>query len=363
MITADERILSYGGVRTRDARHWAPLTGPRLPHSEQRMDFGLQLAALPAKDLIALARDAEAWGYSSLYVPDHWVYERQGGGGLDDAASSWEATTILGAIAAVTAKARIGSLVMCNLFRHPATTAQHVVTLDHVSNGRAQLGIGSGWTKAEFEMMGMEFPDVKPRLRMLAEAVRVVKALWTEARTTFDGEFYHLKEAMIVPKPVQQPHPPVMLGGSGKGILRIAAREADHVNVISDAGRAGTILMSEVAKVTEDAFQAKLDFVRTEARGAGRDPDAITFSSTIFMPMIAETEAAGHEFAAGMGSALGLDAAQVKRMPMGLIGTPDECVEELKRRERTWGTRHYIMSGFGGPAVAERFAREIAPRV
>ncbi len=327
------------------------------------MDFGLQLAGMPARDLLDLARNAETWGYSSLYVPDHWLYERQGGGGLDDAGNSWEATTMLGALAAVTSKARIGSLVMCNLFRHPATTAQHIVALDHISNGRALLGIGSGWTKAEFEMMGMPFPEVKPRLRMLEEAVGVVKRLWTEARTTFDGEFYSLRDAFLVPRPVQRPHPPVMLGGSGKGILRIAARQADHVNVISDAGRAGTILMSEVAKVTEDAFRAKLDFVRAEAKAAGRNPDAITFSSTIFMPMIAETEAAGHDFAAGMAGALGLDAAAVKRMPMGLIGTADECVAELQRRGREWGTSHYIMSGFGGPVLAERFAREILPRV
>lgn len=327
------------------------------------MDFGLQLASLPAKQLLETARNAEAWGYAALYVPDHWVYERQGGGGLDDTANSWEATTILGAIAAVTSKARIGALVLCNLYRHPGTTAQSIVTLDHVSGGRAMLGIGSGWTKAEFDMMGMEFPEVKPRLRKLAEAVRIIKSLWGESRTSFNGEFYKLENALIVPRPVQQPHPPVMLGGSGKGILRIAAREADHVNIISDAGRAGTILMTEVAKVTEDAFKAKIDFVRTEASAAGRDPDAITFSSTIFLPMVTDSTEKGDEFAAGMGGAFGLTADQVKRMPMTLIGTPDECVAELKRREREWGTKHYIMSGFGGPGLAERFAREIAPKV
>lgn len=327
------------------------------------MDFGMQLATLPAKDLLETARNAEAWGYSALYVPDHWVYERQGGGGIDDAANAWEATTILGAIAAVTSRARIGALVLCNLYRHPATTAQSIATLDHISGGRAFLGIGSGWTKAEFDMMGMEFPDIKPRLRKLAEAVRIIKGLWSESRTSFEGEFYHLKDALIVPKPVQQPHPPIMLGGSGKGILRIAARDADQVNIISDAGRAGTILMSEVAKVTEDAFKAKIDFVRTEAKAAGRDPDAITFSSTIFMPMLTDKEAAGDEFAKNMGGMLGLSGEQVKRMPMTLIGTPEQWVAELKRREREWGTKHYIMSGFGGPGVAERFMREVAPKV
>jgi probable F420-dependent oxidoreductase len=327
------------------------------------MDFGLQLAALPASDLLDAARQAEASGYSTLYVPDHWAYERQAGGGLDESANAWEATTILGALAAVTTRVRLGALVLCNLFRHPATTAQAMVTLDHVSGGRALLGIGAGWTKAEFDMMGMAFPDVTLRLRMLDEAVQAVKALWTAPRTTFAGECYRLTDAFLTPRPVQTPHPPVMLGGSGQGLLRIAARHADHVNVISDAGRAGTILMSEVAKVTEEGFQRKLDFVRAEARAAGRDPDAITFSSTIFMPMITESEAQAHDVAANLGGMLGLDAEQVQRMPMALVGTPEQCVAELRRRERAWGTRHYVMSGFGGPAVAERFAREIAARV
>jgi probable F420-dependent oxidoreductase len=327
------------------------------------MDFGLQLAALPAKDLLETARNAESWGYATLYVPDHWAYERQGGGGLDDGANAWEATTILGALAAVTAKARLGALVFCNLFRHPATTAQAITTLDHVSGGRVLLGLGSGWTQAEFDMMGMAFPDVKPRLRMLDEAVRCVKSLWTKDRTTFDGEFYRLREAFLTPRPLQTPHPPVMLGGNGKGILRIAAREADHLNLISDAGRAGTILMSEVAKLTEDVFQQKLDFVRTEAKAAGRNPDAIVFSSTLFMPMIADSEEQAHAHAASMAGVFGITPEQVTRMPMALIGTPAQCVAELKRRERAWGTKHYIMSGFGGPAVAERFAREIAAKV
>src|SRR5262249_39754637 len=157
-------------------------------------------------------------------------------------------------------RARVGALVLCNLFRHPGSTAQAMSTLDHVTQGRAVFGIGSGWTKAEFEMMGVPFPDVKVRLRMLDEALRVVKMLWSQPRTTFAGEFYRLTDAFLSPNPVQSPHPPIMLGGSGKGLLRIAARHADHVNVISDAGRAGTILMSEVAKLTEDAFKAKIDF-------------------------------------------------------------------------------------------------------
>ncbi len=326
------------------------------------MDFGLQLATLPVHDLLDLARKAEGWGFASVYVPDHWAYERQAGAGLDDAANAWEATTILAAIAGATTRVRIGALVLCNLFRHPATTAQAMVTLDHLSQGRAQLGIGAGWTKAEFEMMGMPFPDVTTRLRMLDEAIRVAKALWTEPRTTFDGEFYRLHDAFLRPAPVQR-RLPIMLGGSGKGLLRIAARHADHVNIVSDTGRAGTILMNEVAKVTEDAFKRKLDFVRAEAKAAGRDPSTIAFSSTLFIPMITDTEAQAHEAAGNFGGMLGLSPEQVSRIPLALFGTPAQCAAELRRREREWGTSHYIISGFGGPALAERFAKEILPKV
>jgi probable F420-dependent oxidoreductase len=327
------------------------------------MDFGLQLAGAPAPEIVATAKQAEAWGYTAVYVPDHYAYERRDGTALDDEAPAWEATAMLAAIAAATSRVRVGALVLCNLFRHPATTAQVTTTIDHLSGGRAFLGIGSGWTRAEFEMTGLPFPDVKIRLRMLDEAIRAIKALWTTPRATFDGEFYHLRDAISVPKPVQRPHPPVLLGGSGKGLLRIAAREADMVNVISDSGRAGTIDRREVAKVTDAVFRDKLAFVRAEARAAGRDPAALALSSTIFIPVLADSSAAGRTFAGNVGQLFGLPADEVLRMPLALIGTPDECVAELQRRKREWGLHHYVLSGFGGRAFAERFAHEVMPRV
>src|SRR5262249_57928757 len=122
------------------------------------MKFGLQLAGLPMAQILDLARKAESWGFSDVFVPDHWAYERQVGGGLDDTANAWEATTVLGAIATATSRVRVGALVLCNLFRHPGSTAQAMTTIDHLSQGRAILGIGSGWTRAEFEMMGVAFP-------------------------------------------------------------------------------------------------------------------------------------------------------------------------------------------------------------
>jgi alkanesulfonate monooxygenase SsuD/methylene tetrahydromethanopterin reductase-like flavin-dependent oxidoreductase (luciferase family) len=225
--------------------------------------------------------------------------------------------TVLGALATATSEARIGGHVLCNLFCHPSITALATSTLDHLSNGRAVLGIGAGWTRNEFEMMGLSYPDIQPRLRMLDEALTIVKSLWTEPRTTFSGEFYRLENAISVPKPVQEPHPPIVLGGSGKGLLRIAARHADVVNVIVDIGRAGTVLTSEIAKLTEESFQAKLDFVRREARACGRDP---ILSTTLFLLIITDSPEATVQTAGAVAAGFGLDPQHALHIPIGLIG-------------------------------------------
>ena len=270
---------------------------------------------------------------------------------------------MLGALAAATTRARIGALVLCNLFRHPGTTAQVTSTLDHISGGRAMLGLGSGWTRAEFEMMGAPFPDVKPRLRMLDEALEVIKRLWTTERASFDGEFYKLRDAISVPKPVQKPRPPIMLGGSGKGLLRIAARHADIFNIVADTVKAGTVDPREVAKVTDAGFREKADFLRAEVKAAGRDLASVTLSSTIFIGVITDTPEAAAQMAGGIGGMFGLDAAEVQKMPLALIGTPKQCIDELKRREREWGLTHYILSERASPGFAERFSAEIRPHV
>jgi probable F420-dependent oxidoreductase len=310
--------------------------------------------------LIDAARRAEDLGFAAVYVPDHFANEPPGTGRLDEQTPMWEALTILGAVAASTSRVRLGGHVLCNLFRHPALTAQAMATLDQLSEGRAVLGIGAGWTKNEFDMTGVPFPEIQPRLRMLDESVRIIKSLWTESRTRFDGEFYRLRDAFLPAKPVQKPHPPVLFGGSGKGLLRIAAREADVVNVIVDTGRAGTVLASEIAKLSEDAFRAKLDFVRKEARTHGREP---TLSTTVFVMAVTDTAGEGAQIAEGMATGFGLDPAGVRRMPIALVGTADECAEELRRREREWGVSHLIVSASSGLPVVERFATEVLPKL
>jgi probable F420-dependent oxidoreductase len=327
------------------------------------MEFGLQVGGMSVEALRELAQMADEGGFHYLTVPDHFVLE-QPGAGIDPSTPSLEAIAVLGALAASTRRVRLGGMVLCNMFRHPGLTAQAISTLDHLSGGRAFLGIGAGWTRAEFDMMGLPFPDVKVRLRMLDEALQAIRLLWTAERASFSGEHYRLTDAISMPKPVQRPHPPILLGGNGKGLLRIAARHASIVNLTADVGRAGTIDLAEVARFDEAAFVAKGAFVRAEAEQAGRDPDAITMSSIVFMLMITDTEEAGDAAAAGLAPMFGVDPAGAKRVPLALIGTPDQIVDELRRREREWGVGLTIISGTRRDAATiGRFMREILPHV
>ncbi len=206
---------------------------------------------------------------------------------------------------------------------------------------------------------------MKVRLRMLDEALAAIKLLWTSERATFAGEYYRLTDAVCMPQPVQKPHPPILLGGSGKGLLRVAARHADIVNLTADVGRAGTVDFGEVARFNEAAFVAKGEFVRAEARAAGRDPAAIAHVEH-------RLHADDHRHERGRRRAHGLEhRADVRRrpgrgaaLPLALIGTPDEIVAELKRREREWGVTLTIISGARRDAATiGRFVREILPHV
>jgi probable F420-dependent oxidoreductase len=323
------------------------------------VDVAVQLAGQKAPEVLRLARIAEEKGFSSVYVPDHLANEPPGSGALDETILP-EAISMIAAIAAVTERVRIGGHVLCNLFRHPATTAQAMATIDQISGGRALLGIGAGWTRNEFEMTGIDFPDIGPRLRMLDEACQIIRSLWTQRRTSFTGEFYKLQDAFLAMQPVTRPHPPILLGGSGKGLLRLAARHADIVNIIVDVGKAGTTLPSEIAKLTEDGFRKKIDFVVDEATHLGR---SLTLSATIFIPFLAGTEEEAQQMAEGLAAGFGLDAGTARRMPLTLIGTPEQCVEELRRREREWGVEHLILSGGVGEDLLRRFGDEILPHI
>jgi probable F420-dependent oxidoreductase len=327
------------------------------------MRWGLQIANLELPRMRDVAQAAEALGFHTLLLPDHVVWEgpeRQ----RNPEHLAWDPMIEAAVIAEATRTVRVGHLVLCNLFRHPVITAQSLTTLDHLSGGRLVAGLGTGWTETEFRMTGIPFPEIGARLRMLDEALTCIRGLWTQEATTFAGEFYRLADATLYPRPVQRPHPPIMLGGGGKGLLRVAAKHADELNLISDVGRSGYIAMANTRKLSDEAIQEKIRFVREEAKRQGRDGAAIRISTVVFQLMLVDSPADGQAMAENVGGMLGLAPDAVRRAPLFLIGTPEECTAELRRREQTWGLSEMVFSGFGlDERTMRRLGEEVLARV
>ncbi len=311
------------------------------------MEFGIQLYNMEPAQFRASAQAAEALGYDMVLFPDHIVIEgpeRQ----YDPHTLAYDSVSVAAALIEATQKIRIGHLVLCNLFRHPAITAQSLMTLDRFSNGRLVAGLGAGWTETEFKMTGIPFPPIAERLRMLDESLACIVSLWANERTNFAGEFYKLSDAILWPKPIQQPHPPIIVGGSGKGLLRLAAKYADYVNIILDAGKGGHISLEQFKQATDESYRAKVSFVRAEAKRLGRKPDAIQISNMIYTFTITDSAEAARKTAETMGQMFGLSADAMRQSPMALIGTPDQCVTELRRRAKDWGVTQFIFSSMTG---------------
>ena len=324
------------------------------------MEFGVQFGGLEPAQYRAHAQTAEALGYDLIVFPDHLVNEgpdKQ----LDVKSRAFDHIAMAAVVMEATKKIRVGHLVLCNLFRHPSITAQSLMTLDQLSNGRLLAGLGSGWTETEFKMSGIPFPPITERLRMLDEAIEVILSLWKNDRTTFDGEFYHLKDAILWPKPIQQPHPPIIVGGGGKGLLRIAAKYADYVNIIPDAGKRGHISMEVVKRTNDKSFREKVSFVREEAKRMGRKPDAVRISNFIFATIISDSKEATRKSAEMMAQMFQQTPDELLASPMILIGTPEECIVELKRRAKDWGTSQIIFTGEVGQN--EKLMRDLREKI
>jgi F420-dependent oxidoreductase-like protein len=281
------------------------------------MRFGLQINpyfagatgnAWDAVERAALYADGSA--LDSLWLYDHFLYEG-GYSGHPHPEPVLECFTTLGAVAAITRRIRLGQLVVGAPYRNPALLAKLATTLDTISHGRSILGIGAAWHKREYEAFGWgEFEPVPVRMKRLDEALRVILALWTEHPARFRGDYYHLDDVQDLPAPIQQPHPPILVGGSGeKMTLRIVARYAQLCNVAGDP--------EQVARL--------FGVLREHCQSVGRPYDEVTRS--IFTTVI-----------------VGRDAAEVaaKRERLAdyipkdgaLIGTPDELIEAFRAYAR-----------------------------
>jgi F420-dependent oxidoreductase-like protein len=257
------------------------------------------------KAAVSIAQLAEQLGYDSI-----WLYDHVHNVPRPAHEAVFECWTTITAISQLTSRIRLGQMVGCNSYRQPSLLAKITSTVDVVSGGRLDWGIGAGWYENEYRGYGYEFPSAKDRIGMLRETVEIVRSMWTKAETTYDGSYYTLRRANCDPKPLQDPHPPIWIGGGGEQLtLRVVARYADCSNF---GGR-------------PDEWAHKCEVLKGHCAAVGRDYDEIrkTWSPEL---LLRETEAEVVE--AGSRSIWG--EAFDRWRKSNLVGTPEQVAEKIK---------------------------------
>ncbi len=306
--------------------------------NDRRFRFGVQFSfAGSGKEWAEKAARVEELGYSTLCVPDHF----------DDQLAPIPA---LVAAAAATSTLRVGTLVLDNDYRHPLLTAKEAATVDALSDGRLELGMGAGWMRSDYEQSGITCDPPGVRIDRLEEGLAVVKGLLAGGKFSFSGRHYTITNHPGTPLPVQRPRPPILVGGGGRRILTLAGREADIVSVNFDL-RSGSVGPQVGATATAEATAEKVRWVR---EAAGDRFDDIELSHTAYMTMVTDDR---HAVAGGLGSGFGLDAEQVLAMPNFAIGTVVQIADELERRRDDLGFSYVVVGGECHEAMAPVVAR------
>ena len=299
--------------------------------------FGvLASKARSSSDWTETAKKAEALGYSTLVMPDHF------GDQLSPIAA-------LSTAAAVTDTLRVGSLVFANDFRHPAVLAKEAATLDLLSDGRLEVGVGAGWMTNDYTWTGITQDRAGVRIDRMIEAITVLRGLWGDDAFSFDGEHYTITEMNGLPKPVQAGGPPIVVGGGSKRVLSTAARLADIVGVNPNVGE-GKFGAEAIASMSADATDEKLGWVRA---AAGDRFDDVEISILKFFTVVTDDR---DTMAAKVGGSMGMDAATLLASPHSLVGSPEQLVDELiEQRERWQGSYVTVQAD-----VFEAFAPVVA---
>lgn len=288
------------------------------------------------EEWIAKARRAEQLGYSTLLVPDHF-------------GEQVAAVPALLAVAEATSTLRVGSYVFDNDFRHPVMLAKEAATLDMLSGGRFELGIGAGWLRSEYEQAGIAYDPANVRVSRLEEALHIVKGLFAEEPMTFAGNYYTVNNLNGFPKSTQRPHPPILVGGAGKRILSIAAREADIVSFAARVKADGSEL--DVADTTPTSTLQKIEWVR---QAAGNRFDALELNIIIFAASVTEDrQQADRQLA----EAFKTTEEQVLTIPHCLVGTPDQISEDIQMRREQYGISYVVVFEESMEAFAPVIAR------
>jgi probable F420-dependent oxidoreductase len=280
---------------------------------------------------IAHVRRVEAWGYSTFLIRDHFAPDYFG-----DQFAPFAALT---AAACATTSLRIGTLVFDNDYRHPVMLAKEAATLDLLSGGRLELGLGAGWLQSEYDQAGMQYDPPGIRIQRLGEAIAVLKGLFAEAPLTFAGTHYTISNLNGFPKPTQRPHPPILIGAGHKRMLMLAGREANTVGILTTSVATGRVVDDPLARMADQVAE-QIAWVR---EGAGARFDEIELSTVATLIITDQRRARTEQWIRERGWN-GVTVEQVWDMPAVLIGSVDQLADDLHRRREQLGFSYYVVS-------------------
>jgi probable F420-dependent oxidoreductase len=311
--------------------------------SSRRFRFGVINERMQAASAwTADARRTEELGFSTFLIRDHFVPDHFG--------NQFAPFSALMTAANVTQTMRVGSLVIDNDYRHPVVLAKEAATVDLLSGGRFELGLGAGFLKTEYDKAGFTFDPPGVRISRMIEALQVLKGLFAEGPLTFHGQHYRIDGLDGYPKPVQRPHPPIHIGAGSRRMLMLAGREANTVGLLNSSTRTGTLVDDPVERLA-DTLAQKLAWVR---EGAGERFSQVELSMTMVLVVTDDRRQAAETLIHGHGWNT-ITPARVLDMPSIFIGSIDEICEVMETRRERFGISYYV--------VPDRLRDTLAPVV
>ena len=284
------------------------------------------------------ARKWEDLGYSTLFVPDHFV---------DHPLAPIPAMAM---VAEATERLRVGSLVLGNDYKHPVVLAREAATLDLLSDGRLELGVGAGWMTADYEQAGLPLDRPGVRVDRLAESLTVLKGLFADGPFTFKGEHYQITDLDGSPKPIQRPGPPIIVGGGGERVLSLAAREADIVGINANLRRGEAQHPDAAQSLSAAATDQKLDWVRAAAGPRYDDLEIQQYAGFVLFTDDRQS------LAEAMAPAFDVTPEVALETPIALVGTAEQMIDDLIARRDRWQMTYVVVDD----AIADQFAPVVA---
>jgi probable F420-dependent oxidoreductase len=278
-------------------------------------------------------RRIEDLGYDTVSISDHFT-------------QGWvmEPVVAMTAAAEVTERLRVLSLVLGNDYRHPVLVHKAMATLDVLSGGRVEIGLGAGWLQSDYQAAGMPLDAPAARIDRLEEAAQILRGLFAPEPLTFAGRHYRIEGLEGLPAPVQRPHPPLLIGGGGRQVLSVAGRHADIVSV-NPSLRHGKGTTSVVADATAQRIGQKLAWVREAAEAAGRRNDAIELQMSLLLCRIETSSSRAAEATSSLLAPSGTDPLLAADSPAVLVGSVDQCVEALQANRERFGISYVNVGG------------------